>query len=65
METIQKYVDKVKKDPELIRYIIIGVCTTLVNYVVYFCFTRVITLHSMLGERNRLDCCSAFCLCRQ
>lgn len=50
METIQKYVDKVKKDPELIRYIIIGVCTTLVNYVVYFCFTRVITLHSMLAN---------------
>lgn len=47
METIKKYIDKVKNDPELIRYIIIGICTTVVNYIVYALFTRVITLHYM------------------
>ena len=46
MQTIRKYVDKVRKDPELLRYIVIGVCTTAVNYVVYL-LARAVDLHYM------------------
>lgn len=46
MQTIRKYVDKVRKDPELLRYIVIGVCTTAVNYVVYL-LARAVGLHYM------------------
>ena len=46
METIRKYVERLWKDPELIRYVVIGACTTAVNYVVYL-LARAVDLHYM------------------
>lgn len=42
--------DQIKKNREIISYIVFGALTTLVNYIVYFIFGHVLGIHYLVSN---------------
>lgn len=47
---MSKFENLYKKNKEIINYIIFGVLTTIVNFIVYFTFTNVLNVHYIIAN---------------